>query len=115
MEKDKKNIIDIAASLRALDNKKEVITINTNFEEKESKLDISDFENIFENVKRRKFENNATIYVDEDVKEVLNILRTSLKMPLSSLVSHILEEWIEKNKEDIEKTINKNKSKNRFL
>ena len=55
----------------------------------------------------------SSINVDTDVKEVFGLLKAKAKIPISSLVSFILEDWLTKHRNDISSLIKQ--KKNRFL
>lgn len=55
----------------------------------------------------------GVLYVDDEVKEVFMMLKAKAKIPISSLVSYILEEWLKEHEEEIGTVIKR--SKNRFL
>jgi len=85
---------------------------------KESTKKVSDivsntkFAEILEDIEKREYECTGVIYIDEQIKEVLSLLKSKGKIKTSSLVSYILEDFLEQNKEDINAII---KSSNRFL
>lgn len=69
---------------------------------------VSDFDNLFfndlrKNVKSCNYNNKATTYLDVEISEALSIIKTRGKIPIGSLVSFILEDWIKKNQEEIKK------------
>ncbi|WP_172917322.1 hypothetical protein [Capnocytophaga canis] len=66
-----------------------------------------------EKVGDKQYNCKEILYVDEEIKEVFGLLKSKGKIQISSLVSLILEEWLEENKDDVLKIINS--SKNRFL
>lgn len=55
----------------------------------------------------------GVLYVDDEVKEVFMMLKAKAKIPISSLVSYILEDWVKEHEEEIGTLIKR--SKNRFL
>lgn len=55
----------------------------------------------------------GVLYVDDEVKEVFMMLKAKAKIPISSLVSYILEKWLTEHEEEIATLIKR--SKNRFL
>ena len=67
----------------------------------------------------KEFRYNSRVYeankfnVDTDVKEVFGLLKAKAKIPISSLVSFILEDWLTKHRNDISSLIKQ--KKNRFL
>lgn len=70
------------------------------------------FAEILENIEDKEYECTGVIYIDEQIKEVLSLLKSKGKIKTSSLVSYILEDFLEQNKDDINTII---KSSNRFL
>ena len=48
------------------------------------------------------------LYVDTDVKEVFGLLKAKAKIPISSLVSFILEDWLTKHRNDISSFVSQN-------
>lgn len=66
-----------------------------------------------EKVNEKEYNCKEILYVDEEIKEVFGLLKSKGKIQISSLVSLILEEWLEENKDDVLKIINS--GKNRFL
>lgn len=87
-------------------------------ETKESSKKISDvvsntkFAEILEDIENKEYACTGVIYIDEEIKEVLSLLKSKGKIKTSSLVSYILEDFLEQNKDDINAII---KSSNRFL
>ena len=67
---------------------------------------------IVEEIESKEYNCTGVIYIDEEIKEVLTLLKSKGKIKTSSLVSYILEEFIEENKDDINAIIT---SANRFL
>ena len=70
------------------------------------------FDEILEEIENRDYECSGVIYIDEEIKEVLSLLKSKGKIKTSSLVSYILERFLEENRDDINAII---KSSNRFL
>lgn len=70
------------------------------------------FAEILEEIEQKEYECTGVIYIDEQIKEVFTLLKSKGKIKTSSLVSYILEDFLEQNKEDINTII---KSSNRFL
>ena len=68
---------------------------------------------IIENVRRKKYQCKEVLYVDKEIKEIFSLLKAKMKVPISPLVSYILEEWLQKNSESIQTMIKQNT--NRFL
>jgi hypothetical protein len=53
-------------------------------------------------LKNKEYSNKATSYIDEDISEVLTLIKTKGKIPIASLLSHIVEEWINNNHNHIQ-------------
>ena len=53
-------------------------------------------------LKNKEYSNKATSYLDEDISEVLTLIKTRGKIPIASLLSHIVEEWITNNHHHIQ-------------
>jgi hypothetical protein len=70
------------------------------------------FSNILAEIENKEYACTGVIYIDEEIKEVLSLLKSKAKIKTSSLVSYILEHFLEENKEDINTII---RSSNRFL
>lgn len=70
------------------------------------------FKEILEELETKNYACTEVIYIDAEMKEVLSLLKSKGKIKTSSLVSYILEQFLEENKEDINAII---KSSNRFL
>jgi hypothetical protein len=70
------------------------------------------FAEILEDIEQKEYECTGVIYIDEQIKEVFTLLKSKGKIKTSSLVSYILEDFLEQNKDDINTII---KSSNRFL
>ena len=68
---------------------------------------------IVESAKGKEYRCREVIYVDSDIKEIFSLLKAKMKIPISPLVSYILEEWLQEHAEDIQEAIKVNK--NRFL
>lgn len=64
-------------------------------------------------LKKTEYTCKSVIYIDDEIKEVFNLLKIKHKISTSTLASYILESWIEDNK-DIIVSITE-KSKNRFF
>jgi galactitol-specific phosphotransferase system IIB component len=93
---EKTNVQEIKESSRKISN----VVLNTKFAE------------ILEDIENREYVCTGVIYIDEEIKEVLSLLKSKGKIKTSSLVSYILEIFLEQNKDDINAII---KSSNRFL
>ncbi len=70
------------------------------------------FNNILKNLDDKDYNCTGVIYIDEEIKEVFAMLKSKAKIKTSSLVSYVLEEFLEDNKEEINTII---KRSNRFL
>jgi hypothetical protein len=79
---------------------------------RKSVLKETKFGRIVEEIEKREYGQMGVIYVDEEIREVLSLLKSKGKIKTSSLVSYILEQFLEENKDDINTVI---KSANRFL
>lgn len=75
-----------------------------------SDMDLTD---LLEYIKGKNYNCKEVLYVDTDVKEVFGLLKAKAKIPISSLVSFILEDWLTKHRNDISSLIKQ--KKNRFL
>ena len=75
-----------------------------------SDMDLTD---LLEYIKGKDYNCKELLYVDTDVKEVFGLLKAKAKIPISSLVSFILEDWLTKHRNDISSLIRQ--KKNRFL
>lgn len=72
-----------------------------------------DLTELLEYIKGKDYNCKEVLYVDTDVKEVFGLLKAKAKIPISSLVSFILEDWLTKHRGDISSLIRQ--KKNRFL
>jgi len=72
-----------------------------------------DLTDLLEYIKGKNYNCKEVLYVDTDVKEVFGLLKAKAKIPISSLVSFILEDWLTKHRNDISSLIKQ--KKNRFL
>lgn len=54
-------------------------------------------------LKDKKYNNKSNTYIDTDISEVLSNIKSRGKIPIASLLSYIVEEWITTHKEDIRK------------
>ncbi|MFL0096006.1 hypothetical protein [Tenacibaculum maritimum] len=61
------------------------------------------FNNLKEELKEKNYNNKSNTYIDTDIGEVLSIIKTRSKIGISSLLSFIVESWIEENKAEIDK------------
>ncbi|MDM8242894.1 hypothetical protein QUW47_13615 [Phocaeicola barnesiae] len=118
------SITDIAAVLRGENSKKVSIPVvtetpkdNTENEEYKSiipkQVQNGNLSSIVESAKGKEYRCREVIYVDSDIKEIFSLLKAKMKIPISPLVSYILEEWLQEHAEDIQEAIKVNK--NRFL
>lgn len=82
-------------------------------EEKEPLHVEMDLTDLLEYIKGKNYNCKEVLYVDTDVKEVFGLLKAKAKIPISSLVSFILEDWLTKHRSDISSLIKQ--KKNRFL
>lgn len=67
-----------------------------------SDMDLTD---LLEYIKGKNYNCKEVLYVDTDVKEVFGLLKAKAKIPISSLVSFILEDWLTKHRNDISSLI----------
>lgn len=118
------SITQIAAMLRDNSSKSpdleddNVLTENEEKIEKPSQKQVNslpplELSEILEAVRQRKYECKEVLYVDKEIKEIFSLLKAKMKIPISPLVSFILEEWLQKNGDEIQKMIKQNT--NRFL
>ena len=66
-------------------------------------LDNEFFNELRNDLKACNYNNKATTYLDVEISEALSIIKTKGKIPIGSLVSFILEDWIKRNQEEIKK------------
>lgn len=59
------------------------------------------FSKIVEIAKSKNYTCNQNIYIDADVKEVFRLMKVNGKVPISALISYILEEWITSHSDEI--------------
>ena len=71
-----------------------------------SEMDLTD---LLEYIKGKNYNCKEVLYVDTDVKEVFGLLKAKAKIPISSLVSFILEDWLTKHRSDISSLIKQKK------
>jgi hypothetical protein len=83
-------------------------------EKTQSNENLAELEKFFEQVNAQTYKIVGGLYVDEDIKRFLSVLREKGGVKIGNLVSHILEEWIEENSDLIAEIMSKNR-KNRFL
>ena len=78
--------------------------VSTNNKLKDADVEIPKyFETLRDEIKGKHIETKVITYIDKDLTEVLGIIKTKCKIPISSLLSHIVEEWIETHKTEIKK------------
>lgn len=73
----------------------------------------SEFDFILESLKDRDYSCKSTLYVDDEVKEVFQMLKAKGKIPIANLVSYILEQWVLEHKSEITDVLSG--KKNRFM
>jgi len=61
------------------------------------------FELLRDEISNKNIDTKVITYIDKDLTEVLGLIKKKCKIPISSLLSHIVEEWIERNKDEIKK------------
>lgn len=91
----------------------EMETASPVFPTHEDNSDKMDLTELLEFIKSKDYTCKEVLYVDTDVKEVFGLLKAKAKIPISSLVSFILEDWLTKHRDDISSLIKQ--KKNRFL
>ena len=62
-----------------------------------SDMDLTD---LLEYIKGKDYNCKEVLYGDTDVKEVFGLLKAKAKIPISSLVSFILEDWLTKHRNE---------------
>lgn len=78
-----------------------------------SNADVTGISELLKKLKETEYSCKSVIYIDDEIKEVFNLLKIKHKISTSTLASYILESWLDDNK-DIIKSITE-KSKNRFF
>ena len=74
----------------------------------------SNFGDFLNQVRSKKYDfTSQPIKIDVEVKEVFTLIKGNTKIPISALVSYILEEWIREHEDDIKALLTS--KKNRFL
>lgn len=73
----------------------------------------SPFDSLLEEIKERDYNCKSSLYLDDEVKEVFQMLKTKGKIPIAGLVSFILEEWLKGHQEEIKELLGGRK--NRFM
>lgn len=66
------------------------------------------FEDVRRNLKLKKYRLKSVTYIDSDVMEVFSMIKTKHKIPVGAFISHLLEKFIECNKEEM-LSLNSNK------
>ena len=89
--------------------KKETVAVET----PHHKIDYSSIDDLISMLKEKNYNITDPIKIDADVKEIFRLMKVNAKIPLSSLVSYILEEWIREHEKDIRLLITP--KKNRIL
>lgn len=88
------SIAKLAEDLKKGEEKKDTKKHNTGVQ--------SDFFNGIKNkLKAKDYNNKSNTYIDTEISEVLSIIKTRGKIPIASLLSYIVEDWINKNQEHI--------------
>ena len=75
--------------------------------------DCSSIEELISMLKDKNYNFADPIKIDADVKEIFRLMKVNAKIPISSLISYILEEWIREHEKDIRLLITH--KKNRLL
>lgn len=71
---------------------------------KQSKNDVPEFFKILKTeINDKKIDDKVITYIDKDIIEVLSLIKTRCKIPMSTLLTHIVEEWIKEHKSEIKK------------
>lgn len=78
-----------------------------------SNADVTGVSELLKKLKETEYSCKSVIYIDDEIKEVFNLLKIKHKISTSTLASYILESWLDDNK-DIVTSITE-KSKNRFF
>ena len=63
--------------------------------------DCSSIEELISMLKDKNYNFADPIKIDADVKEIFRLMKVNAKVPISSLISYILEEWIREHEKDI--------------
>ena len=82
--------------------------------EKEEREVLKDtaLEKILEKIDSKKYECTEVVYIDKEIKQVFSLLKSKGKIQTSSLVSYVLEAFLEQYRNDINAVIARS---NRFL
>lgn len=78
-----------------------------------SNADATGVSELLKKLKETEYSCKSVIYIDDEIKEVFNLLKMKHKISTSTLASYILESWLDDNKDII--TSITEKSKNRFF
>lgn len=78
-----------------------------------NKADNNELSELLRALKAKNYSCKEVMYVDKEVKEVMYLLKVKGKIPISSLVSYILENWIIEHQELVSSIV-KNDN-NRFI
>lgn len=71
------------------------------------------FSSILELIKEKDYDCKSTLYLDQEVKEVFQMLKSKGKIPIAGLVSYILEQWLIDHQDEIKELLSERK--NRFI
>jgi ABC-type uncharacterized transport system ATPase subunit len=69
-------------------------------------------EDILEEIENKDYTCTTIVYIDSELKEVLNLLKSRRKINTSSLVSYLVEQFVNEHRDDINAIVRR---KNRFL
>ncbi|ADY38207.1 hypothetical protein Bacsa_3686 (plasmid) [Phocaeicola salanitronis DSM 18170] len=83
------------------------------FKQVNNESDSMSLEELVKVIKAKEYTCKDVIYVDSELKEIFSLLKAKLKIPISPLVSYIIEDWVSKHEKQIIDLINS--KKNRFL
>ena len=61
------------------------------------------FQELKTSLDEKKYNNKATTYIDKEISEVLSVIKSKGKIPISSLLSYIVEDWIKEHQDEIKK------------
>lgn len=101
-------IKDLAANLKNSENdnskkvEKQVIKTEKHTKNEDVKIP-KFFVELREEIKQTPIDKKVITYIDKDLTEVLGLIKTKCKIPISSLLSHIVQDWVETNKKEIKK------------
>jgi galactitol-specific phosphotransferase system IIB component len=111
-EKSLQNVVREEEASERAESKTGVQEVKENSKKISGVVSNTKFAEILEDIENKEYVCTGVIYIDEEIKEVLSLLKSKGKIKTSSLVSYILEVFLEQNKDDINTVI---KSSNRFL